>query len=32
MVRLLQRENIHVVFSEETFPPALLKVPRTLEL
>lgn len=26
MVRLLQRENIHVVFSEETFPPPLLKV------
>jgi zinc transport system substrate-binding protein len=26
MVRLLQREKIRVVFSEETFPPALLKV------
>jgi len=26
MVRLLQREKITVVFSEETFPPALLKV------
>src|SRR4249919_755773 len=26
MVKLLQREKIRVVFSEETFPPALLKV------
>lgn len=26
MVRLLQREKIRVVFSEETFPPQLLKV------
>ncbi len=26
MVRLLQREKIHVVFSEETFPAPLLKV------
>ena len=26
MVRLLQREKIHVVFSEETFPAAMLKV------
>jgi zinc transport system substrate-binding protein len=26
MVRLLQREKIRVVFSEETFPPRLLKV------
>jgi len=26
MVQLLQREKIRVVFSEETFPPALLKV------
>jgi zinc transport system substrate-binding protein len=26
MVRLLQREKIQVVFSEQTFPPALLKV------
>ncbi len=26
MVRLLQREKIRVVFSEETFPPPLLKV------
>lgn len=26
MVKLLQRENIRVVFSEETFPPPLLKV------
>ena len=26
MVRLLQREKIRVVFSEETFPPAMLKV------
>lgn len=28
MVRLLQREKIRVVFSEETFPPPLLKVLR----
>ena len=28
MVRLLQREKIRVVFSEETFPPALLRVLR----
>lgn len=26
MVKLLQREKIRVVFSEETFPPAMLKV------
>lgn len=26
MVQLLKKENIHVVFSEESFPPALLKV------
>jgi zinc transport system substrate-binding protein len=26
MVKLLQREKIRVVFTEETFPPALLKV------
>jgi len=26
LVKLLQRENIRVVFSEETFPPPLLKV------
>jgi zinc transport system substrate-binding protein len=26
MVKLLQREKIHVVFSEESFPPPLLKV------
>ena len=26
MVRLLQREKIQVVFSEQTFPPPLLKV------
>ena len=26
MVQLLQREKIRVVFSEETFPPPLLKV------
>lgn len=28
MIRLLQREKIRVVFSEETFPPPLLKVLR----
>jgi zinc transport system substrate-binding protein len=26
MVKLLQREKIRVVFSEETFPPPMLKV------
>jgi zinc transport system substrate-binding protein len=29
MVKLLKTENVHVVFSEETFPPALLKVLQT---